>query len=354
MAKKQVEIVSTTKNEGENAFDEQVLRFGDLLVYTIMPSNLRDKEFAEFLPQRVVKEADPTVTYWQFVRDVHAQRAHLREVDVDGNTELVIAEVNVIKKEVQNVFIVSDLPKMTKAIANGRTVWAGGRSIKERLAIKIEVASDMGMGIWLTQAETVLKAMLDKELAEKRRQAREAEEAAREASRAEREARRATIVAAIMGRIEMSAWTEKGQRVVGTPVIGDEWHSLADNTRVVLCKELNDEGRGVNPFEAFFVEKRGSKVGKRNLQTVTGVAPQKPGEKLLEIGEELLFELNNDFVGAREVASVEIMRELRANSRLNGGTLVAVPAKDAPGYHDLYAFVGKEVKSKGRAMRLTA
>ena len=354
MAKKQVEIVSTTKNEGENAFDEQVLRFGDLLVYTIMPSNLRDKEFAEFLPQRVVSEADPTINYWQFVRDAHAQRAHLREVEVDGNTELVIAEVNVIKKEVQNVFVISDLPKMTKAIANGRTVWAGGRSIKERLAIKIVVASDMGMGIWLTQAETILKAMIDKGLAEQRRQAREAEEAAREASRAEREARRATIVAAIMARIEMSAWTEKGQRVVGTPVIGDEWHSLADNTRVVLCKELNDEGRGVDPFEAFFVEKRGAKVGKRNLQTVTGNAPQKPGEKLLEIGEELLFELNNDLVGAREVASVEIMRELRANSRLNGGTLVAVPAKDAPGYHDLYAFVGKEVKSKGRAMRLTA
>lgn len=307
---------TTDKGVDKFGFRFQEVSFDDLVVKTMLSRNAPPD--AEFLPVSVTQDSQEV---WSFRRD-HKSRgfrglALLREVD--GELVIILAT----KHGLYEVLPVLDLPQMQ--VVGGELV--GGRKLKELVALKQLIAEAESLHPVWSRRETAMQEVLQAEARRERDIVRQAEAAEAEVERQKREAGRVARRAAIQARQRIFAFTERGERRHGLPVVGNEWLSLPSGTFCIAVTSFDQETGAVGDvIESFRVEQIRQK---KTRVSVTAVTAAKPGDKKTGLGGEVavtfkLALINGAFEEVLLVVNMDSVRTLRDRG-LNSGTYVVCP-----------------------------
>ena len=260
-----------------------------------------------FRPTAIQKKG---VVVWSFDELYHGT-GKIAEFLLYGDDEYVIVVRD--KFTVFEIVRITDYAHATCAKFGDKIVMVGGSSKELLLDMKIQAAEALEMKYWYSPAEgQIINRRLQAE--HELRQAAKAEEAA------EQQVKEAACEA-IMARKTVEAWTKDGSRRYGTPVTGDEWKSLKDNTFCILMVDGQ-------PSESFIVQKNGTQVKKIKISQVSAT---KPAPKKLDELPVAVDMMEGTVGGATKdffvFASTEDVKRLHAGG-LNSGTWVGV-RKDA-------------------------
>lgn len=299
-----------------NNYNFQEVSFEDFVIKTMLSPKAAAS--AEFLPVSVTRGGQEV---WSFKRD-HKSRgfrglALLREVD--GELVIILAT----KHGLYEVLPVLDLPQMQ--VVGGELV--GGRKLKELITLKQLIAEAEGLRPVWSLREDAMWDILQTEAKRKRDIVRQAEAAEAEVERQKREAGRVARRAAIQARQRIFAFTERGERRHGLPVVGNEWLSLPSGAFCIAVTSFDQETGAVGDvIESFRVEQIRQK---KTRVSVTAVTAAKPGDKKTGLGGEVavtfkLALINGAFEEVLLVVNMDSVRTLRDRG-LNSGTYVVCP-----------------------------
>ncbi len=319
----------------------QTAQWGDFTLE--MVKSKKAPESAEFLPAKVLKVGQ---ILWSF-KSNHPGYHGLAKLMEHGE-ELVI--VLCTKTELHAVVPVTDTSHHFGQMPDGS--FMGGRSIKDVITLKSEIAKLMHLEPIWTEREEKMRTAMQRQRAEAIAHAsakHEAEaEARRTAVRAERDAKRTALLA----RKRAYAFTAGGERRHGIPVIGDEWAVLPGDTFCITVDSYAvDTGKHGNVLECFITKK--SPSGRIDRDKVTPVFERDPRAVKKEVASLLTTKVMKLKGELEEVIVANNMDDVRNLNKggLNSGTLVLVD--DGKDTMNVYRLLGGEVTTYTHVRRMT-
>lgn len=308
-----------------------IIQLGELQVHAFRSINSGD--YGRYLPCKIEKER---VVVWEFSEEVQEgikKGAFLLSHDEGFHLIGVVSGSKLLK-----IVLLGDLEKcQVVKTTSGRQI-IGGSSVSKILKLKKEVATSLRFDCVMTAAEEKISEMEAKAqaaIALQKCAELEAEGAILKAAQAAEKERR---LQEILGREKILVYRENGQRIMGIPVADSEWQCLPNGTGVVLVAEYNSgEVNGVS--EAFYVEKKGSTVKKRNCCAVTETLPKKSDEVAPVEMTRRLFQFGDE-IDEFPLVTGETLQQLR-EQKVNSGAMFAVSFKGQSPV--MVKLMGKEV-----------
>lgn len=253
-------------------------------------------------------------------------------------------------RKMYEVILVEDLPKATPVAMGEQTVFLGGRSRLELFQLKMRLAKRRGRDYAVLSEEEKLRDKLREFEAVLKLEQKEAAAVAA-VERKERQA-------AILSRPDIVAYTYTGQRVYGTPVVGDEWKALPDGKGAILVEFYDSQTGDTGALiAAFFVKKSGGgRCEQERRQENLSVEP--PAKKArLESGAPVAKALGVLLLEV-EGSPVEVFHFDKKNflifrqQKVNSGALIAVGELTANGTYSLIRLDGDKYPTVGQGKPL--
>lgn len=191
-------------------------------------------------------------------------------------------------------------------------------SMQRKIELKRLAAKYLDCGYTLSDTERTV-AQLD---FKKQQEQLVAEESTK---KTDQEQRRKERLERLEGRPSIKAFTRNGNGSrFGTPVVGEEWHSLPHGINVILVESYDDKTGEHGPvIEAFRVAKNGGRPPEKDYPTmVTQERPKPVGANIPKPLGVILVELGGETHDVLVYGTMDEIRTARA-AGLNHGTYVA-------------------------------